>query len=142
MRLCGLTHIVPIENFQQKTIWFNPYCPYWTLWTKDNMVQPILSFSKVLSKRQYGSANNSPLRRFWPKANMVQPILSLLNIFNKRQYGSIHIILIENFEQKTIWFNPYCLFWKFCLKDNMVQPIEPFKKILTKRQYGSTHIVF
>ena len=52
------------------------------------------------------------------------------------------VILLENFDQKTIRFNPYCPYWKFWAKDNTVQPILSFKKTLTKRQYGSTHIVF
>ena len=52
------------------------------------------------------------------------------------------VILLENFDQKTIRFIPYCLYWKFWPKDNTVQPILSFKKIFTKRQYGLTHIVF
>ena len=57
---------------------------------------------------------------------MVQSIFSFKKISNKRQYGSTHIVFQENFHQKKIWFNPYCL----------------LRKTLTKRQYGSTHIVF
>ena len=65
-----------------------------------------------------------------------------LEILIKRLYGATHIALIENFEQKTIRFNPYCLLRKISPKDNVVQPILSFKKTLSKRQYGSTHIVF
>ena len=67
---------------------------------------------------------------------MVQPILSFKKIFAERQYGSTHIVFFENFDQKTIWFNPRCLFRKFWPKDKAVQSILFFKKILTKRQYG------
>ena len=52
------------------------------------------------------------------------------------------VILLENFDQKTIRFNPYCLLRKSPIKNNTVQPILSFEKIFTKRQYGSTHIVF
>ena len=52
------------------------------------------------------------------------------------------VILLENFDQKTIRFIPYCLYWKSWPKDNTVQPILSFKKIFTKRQYDLNHIVF
>ena len=52
------------------------------------------------------------------------------------------VILLENFDQKTIRFNPYCPYWKFWAKNNTVQPILLFKKILRKRQYCLIHIAF
>ena len=60
------------------------------------MLQPALSFQEV-----------------WPKENMVKLILTFSKIVRKRQYGSLHAVFQENFEQKIIWFNPYCLFRKF-----------------------------
>ena len=73
---------------------------------------------------------------------MVSPRVCFLTVFTKRQYGSIHIVFFESFDQKIIWFNPYCLLTKYWAQDNMVQPILSFSKVLTKRQYGSTRILF
>ena len=89
------------------------------------MVQPILSFSKVLTKRQCRSTRIALKKRLF-----------------KIQYCSTHIVFFKSFVQKTKYFFPYCAFWKFWPIDNMVQPILSLKKIFTKRQYGSTHIVF
>ena len=44
---------------------------------------------------------------------MVETILSFKKILMNRQYGSIHIVFLENFDQKTKQFNPYSLYWKF-----------------------------
>ena len=61
-------------------------------------------------------------RNVWPKDNTVQPILSVKKILVKRQYGSTHIVFLEKFNQKTIWFSQYCLYWKFWPKENTFQP--------------------
>ena len=69
-RQYGSIHIVFLENFDQKTKQFNPYSLCWKFWPKtiwfntscllrkfspkDNMVEPILSFKKILTKSQYG----------------------------------------------------------------------------------------
>ena len=97
------------------------------------MVQSILSFKKMLIKRQYGSAHilfleNSYqktiwfnpytlVRKFLPKDNMVQPILSFKKILTRRQYGSNHIVLwfkILSFQKILIkrkeLFYPYRLY--------------------------------
>ena len=118
-RQYGSTHIVFFGSFDQKTIWFNPYCLFRKFWPKDNMVQTILSLLKLLNKRQYGSTHTvffesfvqktisfnsySPLRKFWQKDNMVQPILSFKKIFTKRQCGSTHIVFFESFDYFYFW---------------------------------------
>ena len=61
-------------------------------------------------------------RNVWPKDNTGQPILSVKKILVKRQYGSTHIVFLEKFNQKTIWFSQYCLYWKFWPKENTFQP--------------------
>ena len=102
----GSTHAVFFDSFNQKTILFKPYCllgNFWPkynmfeftlsflkIWSKDNMVQPILTFPIILTKRDYGSTDVAfwehfdqkilftPYclsRKFWPKDNMVQPTL-------------------------------------------------------------------
>ena len=118
--------VILSESFDQKTIRFIQYCPYWKFWPKDNTVQPILSFKKIFTKKKYGSTHIVFWEKCWPKHNTVQPILSFENILTKRKYGSAHI-----------------LFWeKLWPKDNTVQPILSFEKVFTKKKYGSTHIVF
>ena len=47
--------VILFENFYQKTIRFTRYCLFTKFWPKDDMVQPIQSFKKILIKRQYGS---------------------------------------------------------------------------------------
>ena len=92
--------VILLENFDQKTIRFNLYYSYWKFWAKDYMVQPILSFKKSFTKRQYG----------------FNPYCLLRKILIKRQYGSTHIVFWENFHQKTILFNPYCLLRRILIK--------------------------
>ena len=90
------------------------------------MLQPMLSFKKILTKRQYGATHNvffeslnqktiwfNPyfsFQKFQTKDNIVQPELSFKKILTKRQYGSTNIIFFGNFYQKTIWFHPECVF--------------------------------
>ena len=135
------TYIVFFENLDQNTIWFNLHCLFknfsakykivwlhclfWKFWPKNNILQLILSLSKVLSKRQYGSTHTlfcesfdrkriwfNPYRiskKFWPKQNMVQSILSFSKVLTKRQYGSTHAFFFKCFYQNTILFNRYSL---------------------------------
>ena len=107
-------------------MWFEPPRLFRKLWPKDNMVHPVLSFSRVLTKSQYGSTDiafseyfnqkkrwfnrNGLFRKFWPKYNIVEPILSFSNFITKGQYGSANIIFLE--------------------------------KVLIERKYRSTHIFF
>ena len=51
---------------------------------------------------------------------MVQPILPFKKISTERQYGSSHALFLQNFGQKTIPSNVYCLFRKFWPEDNRV----------------------
>ena len=116
-----LTYIVFWEDFDQKTILFNPY-NFGKFLPKDNMIQLILSFKKILIKRQYCSIHIIFLenfnqrtirfnpyclfRKFWSKDNTVQPI-----------------VFIENVDRKTIiGLNPYSLLRNAWLEDNMAQP--------------------
>ena len=64
---------------------------------------------------------------------MVQPILSFKKISNERQSENFDNTKHKNFDQKTIWFNPYCLLREFSPKENIVQPTLSFKTVLTKR---------
>ena len=82
--------VILLEHFDQKTIRFKPYCSYRKFWPKDNTVQPILSFNKIFTKRQYGSTHivfqknfhqktirfkpYCLLRKFWWIDNKVQSI--------------------------------------------------------------------
>ena len=54
------------------------------------MVQPILSFKKILI-----------FTKLSPKDKTVQSILSFKKYLSKRQYDSTHIVFLENFDQKT-----------------------------------------
>ena len=71
---------------------FNAYSLFEKFSSMDYAFEPILSFLKVLKKRQYGSTNivflqnfdlkiirfnpESLQRKFWKKENTVQPLLS------------------------------------------------------------------
>ena len=119
------------EMSDQKTIRFNPYCLLRKFQSKDNTVQPILSFWKSLTKRQYGSANivftgsfDQKRIRFNPdivfsenfdeKTWQFNPYcLFRMLVLTNRQYSSAHIVFSENSDQKTIQLNPYCFLRKF-----------------------------
>ena len=67
------------------------------------MVQPILSFKKILTKKQYGSTH----------------IVFYENLDQKTIWFNL-IVLLENFDLKTLWFSLRCHFRKVRPKDNTV----------------------
>ena len=92
--------VILLENFDQKTIRFNPYCLLRKSPIKNNTVQPILSFEKIFTKRQYGSTHIVFWEKFWSKGKTVKPILSFKKIFTKRKNGSTHIFFSRKFSPK------------------------------------------
>ena len=92
----GQTDTVFEKKFYRNTIWLNSYCVFQKVRQRDNMVEPY-----------------SLLTKFSAKDNMVQLILSFKKNLTKRQYGLTHVIILENFDQKTLRFNQYCLFQNF-----------------------------
>ena len=120
-------NIVLIGNIDKKTIWCNLYCLYLKFWLKDNMLQCVFLFEKVLLK----------LKCCWIYVGMLD-----WKSFIKRKYGETHIVVLENVDYKVLRFNPDCLLRKCWSKDNANQPIFSLFEILMKRKYGATRIVF
>ena len=89
------------------------------------MVQPILTFSKILTKREYGSTDLASLKNFDKKIMLFNPSCVFREFLPKD--NTPH--LIQSFK-------------KVLTKENMVQHWLSFQSILTKRQQVLTHIVF
>ena len=75
--------VILLENFDQKTIRFNSYCPYWKFWAKNNTVQPILSFKKILRKRQYCLIHIAFYENFIDKIMRFNPYSFVANSWSK-----------------------------------------------------------
>ena len=86
------------------------------------MVQTIFFFSKLSTKREYGSTHLL-FQENLTKDNIVKTTSCFSKTLIKTYYGSTHIAFFESFDLIAMWVDPRCFFRKFLPKDNMVQPI-------------------
>ena len=129
----SLIQKVFVGSFVENTVRFNPYCLLRKCWVEYNTFQLILSFKKILIKRNYclvhltflENFNHKTiyfnpyclLRKFWSKSNTVQPIFSLLKMLIERQYKTIYDW--SKSSKKATWLHPYRLLIKIFQKDCM-----------------------
>ena len=118
---CYILRVLSKKNFfESRTKWFDPYCPFKTL--KRFIINPLI----FLCFKYF--------QEIWIRDNMVWPILKVLIIFLTKVL--IWLDLIQLFSLGTIWAKKQSsnfVFWSkqvFWSKHNIVWPIMSFIIIL------------